>query len=149
MSEQSQYSQSGSGPSGPRSGFWRRFAASFVDGLVLGVVNGILIAFLDDNAASGISLLIGLAYYTYLEGSASGQTLGKKALGIRVISLADGGSIGYGRAFIRYIGRIVSAIPLLLGYFWMLWDSEKQTWHDKFAGSVVVPESDYPVSQWP
>ena len=149
MSEQSQYSQSGSGPSGPRSGFWRRFAASFVDGIVLGVVYGILRAFMGDNAASGISTLFGLAYYTYLEGSASGQTLGKKALGIRVISLADGGPIGYGRAFIRYIGRIVSTIVLLLGYLWMLWDSEKQTWHDKFAGSVVVPESDYPVSKWP
>jgi uncharacterized RDD family membrane protein YckC len=52
---------------------------------------------------------------------------------------------GYGRALLRYIGRIVSTIPCLLGYFWMLWDGEKQTWHDKFAGSVVVPVSDYPV----
>jgi uncharacterized RDD family membrane protein YckC len=34
---------------------------------------------------------------------------------------------------------IVSAIVFLLGYLWMLWDPEKQTWHDKAAGSVVVP----------
>ena len=40
-------------------------------------------------------------------------------------------------------GRILSTIPLLLGYFWMLWDSEKQTWHDKLAGSVVVPVDAY------
>jgi uncharacterized RDD family membrane protein YckC len=149
VSEQSQYSQSGSGPSGPRSGFWRRFAAVFVDGIVLLVVNLILRAIANENAAAGLTTLIGLGYYTYFEGSASGQTPGKKALGIRVISLSDGGPIGYGRAFIRYIGRIVSGIPIALGYFWMLWDKEKQTWHDKFAGSVVVPESDYPVSQWP
>ena len=90
--------------------------------------------------------MISAAYYTYFEGGASGQTLGKKALGIRVIDFSGGGPIGYGRGFIRWIGRIVSAIPLFLGYFWMIWDKEKQTWHDKFAGSVVVPESAYPVS---
>ncbi|MCP9486838.1 MAG: RDD family protein [Gaiellaceae bacterium MAG52_C11] len=149
MSEQSEHSESGSGAAGPRTGFWRRFVASLVDGIVIGVVQVILLAFLSDNAATAVVILIGLAYYTYFEGSASGQTPGKKALGIRVLSLEDGGPIGYGRAFIRYIGRIVSTIPLLLGYFWMIWDKEKQTWHDKFAGSVVVPESHYPVSQWP
>ena len=66
-----------------------------------------------------------------------------------MIDFSGGGPIGYGRAFIRYIGRILSAIPLLLGFLWMLWDKEKQTWHDKFANSVVVPESAYPVSSRP
>jgi len=33
--------------------------------------------------------------------------------------------------------------------YWMLWDREKQTWHDKFANDVVVPESAYPVESWP
>ncbi len=128
------------GLSSARSGFWRRFVAAFVDGIVLSVAYFILIAFVDENAASFLNLLLGIAYYTYLEGS-SGQTVGKKALGIRVVDIDGGGSIGFGRAFIRYIGRIVSAIPLFLGYFWMIWDKEKQTWHDKFASSVVVPES--------
>jgi uncharacterized RDD family membrane protein YckC len=130
------------GPSKARAGFWRRFVAAFLDGIILGVIGGILGAILtdSDNAASGVGLVLGILYYTYFEGS-SGQTLGKKALGIRVVDLAGGGSIGFGRAFIRYIGRIVSAIPLFLGYFWMLWDKEKQTWHDKFANSVVVPNA--------
>jgi len=39
----------------------------------------------------------------------------------------------------------VSWVVFLLGYLWMLWDSEKQCWHDKFAGDVVVPVSAYPV----
>lgn len=121
-----------------RAGFWRRFVASFVDGIVLGIVYGLVAAFVGENPALAVNLLLGIAYYTYLEGS-SGQTFGKMALGIRVADIDGGGSIGYGRAFIRYIGRIVSTIPLLLGYFWMLWDKEKQTWHDKFARSVVVP----------
>jgi uncharacterized RDD family membrane protein YckC len=128
------------GVTSARAGFWRRFVAAFVDGIVLSVAYFILIAFVEENAASFLNLLVGIAYYTYLEGT-SGQTLGKKALGIRVVDLGGGGSIGFGRAFLRYIGRIVSAIPLFLGYFWMIWDKEKQTWHDKFANSVVVPDA--------
>ena len=146
MSETPSYSPpAGDGPSGPRSGFWRRFVALLVDGIILGVVAGFLRAMFDDNAANGMGTLIGLAYYTYFEGS-SGQTPGKKALGIRVIDFSGGGPIGYGRALIRYLGRIVSGIVFLLGYFWMIWDKEKQTFHDKFAGSVVVPVSSYPVA---
>ena len=147
MSEPSYQPVGGSGPSGPRAGFWRRFVAAFLDGIILGVIGGILGALFDSGAGTqGLGVLVGVIYYTYLEGS-SGQTFGKMALGIRVIDLGGGGSIGYGRAFIRYIGRFVSGIVLLLGYLWMLWDKEKQTWHDKFANSVVVPVSAYPVSK--
>jgi uncharacterized RDD family membrane protein YckC len=151
MSETPSYTPpAGTGPSGPRSSFWRRLAALLVDGIVLGIVGGILGAIFDAdrNASNGIATLLGLAYFTYFEGS-SGQTPGKKALGIRTIDFSGGGAIGFGRAFIRYIGRIVSTIALLIGYLWMIWDKEKQTWHDKFANSVVVPESAYPVEKWP
>lgn len=134
------------GPSGPRASFGRRLVAALVDWILLGVVYVILLAIFGQNAAAGLNLLVGILYYALLEGGATGQTLGKKALGIRVLDFNGGGSIGYGRAAIRYIGRIVSSIPCLLGYLWMLWDKEKQTWHDKFATSVVVPESYYPVS---
>ena len=131
------------GASGPRAGFWQRFGAAFLDGLLLGVIELLLRGVLKSVGAV-IALLVSIAYYSYLEGGASGQTLGKRALGIRVISIEDGGPIGYGRGFIRWIGRIVSAIPIFLGYFWMLWDKESQCWHDKFASDVVVPVSAYP-----
>ena len=146
MSEPTYQPTGGSGPSGPRAGFWRRFGAVLIDGIILGVVYGVFYAILGSSAAYGLYLVLSAAYFTYLEGGPNGQSLGKKALGIRVIDLGGGGPIGYGRGFIRWIGRYVSAIPLGLGYFWMLWDKEKQTWHDKFANSVVVPESAYPVS---
>jgi uncharacterized RDD family membrane protein YckC len=138
--------QATTGPSGPRAGFWTRFGASFLDGIIVSIPY-LLVSVATGNVALGyvVYLLVGIAYFTYFEGSESGQTIGKKALGIRVIDLAGGGPIGSTRAFIRYIGRIVSSIPLLLGYFWMLWDGEKQTWHDKMAGAVVVPTSSYPV----
>ena len=132
------------GPSGPRAGFWMRFAAAFIDGILVG---GVSFAFsaIDPALYYVVSLIGGITYYTLLEGGPKGQTVGKMALGIRVIDLGQGGPIGYGRGFIRYIGRILSSIPLALGYLWMLWDPEKQTWHDKLAGAVVVPTSSYPV----
>jgi uncharacterized RDD family membrane protein YckC len=133
----------GSGPSGPRAGFWQRFAALILDGLVLAVPSVILYV-IDPILSNTLGTLIGILYYVLLEGGASGQTLGKKALGIRVYDLRQGGPIGYGRATIRYFGRILSTIPLFLGYFWMLWDKEKQCWHDKLAGDVVVPVDAYP-----
>ena len=133
-------------PSGPRAGFWRRFAAALLDGIIVGIIYVILAAVLGRSAGYGLAILVSLAYFTYFEGSENGQTLGKRALGIRVIDFGGGGSIGYGRAFIRWIGRIVSELPILLGYLWMLWDKERQTWHDKFANAVVVPVSAYPTS---
>ena len=136
----------GGGPSGPRAGFGRRLAASLIDNVLLFVPYLILVAILDPTLAYALYLVLAIAYFIYFEGGPSGQTLGKRALGIRVVDFRTGGPIGYGRGAIRYVGRIVSSLPLLLGYLWMLWDREKQTWHDKFASDVVVPTLHYPVS---
>jgi uncharacterized RDD family membrane protein YckC len=120
-----------------RAGFWRRFAAALIDGIVLGVVSEVLKLILG-TVGSGLGLLISIGYFTYFHGS-TGQTPGDAALGIRVIDLQGGGSIGYMRAFIRWVVSLISFFVIVLGYLWMLWDDEKQTWHDKAAGSVVVP----------
>ena len=131
---------------GPRAGFWRRFAAWFLDGLLIGVINAILVLVTDQNIGSLLAFVIGLVYYAGLEGSRTGQTLGKKALGIRVIDADNAGPIGFGRGVIRYFGRIISTIPLFLGYFWMLWDRESQCWQDKIANDYVVPVDAYPIA---
>ena len=131
--------------SGPRSGFWRRFAAAFVDGLILTIPNLIFLALFDYAIANLLSLIVGIAYFTYFEGGPTGQTYGKRALGIRVIDFKTGGPIGYPRGLLRYVARFLSALVFFLGYFWMLWDPEKQTWQDKIAGTVVVPVDAYPV----
>ena len=94
----------------------------------------------------GIGLILSAAYFAYLDGGPKGQTLGKMALGIRVIDFSNGGSIGYGRGVVRWIGLVVAALPCGLGFLWMLWDKEKQGWQDKLASSVVVPVEFYPVS---
>lgn len=133
------------GASGPRAGFWRRLGAAIIDGLITGIVSGILYVALK-TAGYALGLILTITYFTYFEGGLTGQTFGKKAMGIRVIDFSTGGPIGYGRAFIRYIGRIVSGLIIYIGYLWMLWDKEKQTWHDKFAGDVVVPVAAYPIA---
>ena len=135
--------------SGPRASFGVRLVAAIIDGILLGIVGFVIRLLLGDDIGLEVNLLLGLAYYAYLEGSPSGQTVGKRAMNVRVIDFAGGGPIGPGRALLRYVGRILSAIPCGLGYFWMLWDKEKQTWHDKIATTVVVPTSAYPVAAWP
>ena len=132
-----------SGPSGPRAGFWRRAAAWLIDVLVLAIPTGILYAISPTVSNIG-GLVIGAAYFTLMDGGPRGQSLGKMALGIRVYDFREGGSIGYGRGFIRWLVKdTLSVIPLGLGYWWMIWDKEKQTWQDKLAGSVVVPVDAY------
>lgn len=134
-------------PSGPRATFGQRLIAAIIDGIVVGIATGILgrIGIL----GSLVGFVVSYGYYVYLEGSPSGQTIGKRAMSIRVVGMQTGQTIGYAGAFIRVIGKIVSSIACLLGYLWMLWDPERQTWHDKFADSVVVPVSSYPVASWP
>jgi uncharacterized RDD family membrane protein YckC len=131
------------GPSGPRAGFWRRFGAAIIDGILLAIVDTIVRAILPAAAYLVLSLIINWGYYTAMEGSARGATLGKMALGIRVLDFERGGRLSYGRALVRNVAKILSTIPIFLGYFWMLWDGEKRTWHDKIAGAVVVPADAY------
>lgn len=136
-------------PSGPRATFFQRFFAALIDGVVLGIVELVVQAILGRSIGGIAGLAIGIGYYGYLEGGPSGQTVGKRALGIRVVDFPGGGPIGFSRGVLRYFARILSAIVFLLGYLWMLWDSEKQTWHDKIASTVVVPVAAFPVASWP
>jgi uncharacterized RDD family membrane protein YckC len=135
--------------SGPRASFGVRLLAAIIDGILLGIVGLVIRVIFGAALGAALQLLLGLAYSVYLEGSPSGQTVGKRAMNIRVIDFNTGGPIGSSRALIRYLGKLVSGFVCLLGYLWMLWDPEKQTWHDKFAQSVVVPTSAYPVAAWP
>jgi uncharacterized RDD family membrane protein YckC len=122
---------------GEAAGFWRRFAGALIDGIVLGIVGGILRAILGFGAGTGIGLLLDFGYFTYFHGR-TGQTPGNAVLGMRVVDIDSGEVIGYGRALIRALVAIVSTVVVLLGFLWMLWDPRKQTWHDKAANSLPV-----------
>jgi uncharacterized RDD family membrane protein YckC len=93
----------------------------------------------------GIILLIGILYRVLMEGGARGQTVGKMAMKIAVKDADSGGSIGYGRAFIRWLVAsvlwIAFYLPGIIDLLFPLWDPKKQTLHDKAVRSVVVQVS--------
>lgn len=135
-----------------RATFWQRLFATVLDAITVSVIMfavgraiGIEQPDLRDPEAQVfganyfLSITVGFIYFALLEGGATGQTFGKKLVGIRVADISTGGPIGLPRAVLRHLGRFVSTIPLLAGYLWMLWDDERQTWHDKFGRAVVVP----------
>lgn len=139
----------------PRAAFWQRLVATIVDGIAVSIiiflaarVMGIQQPDIRDPEAQALganyflSAATGFMYFTLLEGGRMGQTWGKRVIGIRVADISTGRSIGVPRALIRHVGRFLSTLPLLLGYLWMLWDPEKQTWHDKLARAVVIENAD-------
>lgn len=67
----------------------------------------------------------------------TGQTLGKRLLGLQVVS-AQGGDISFWQAALRLVGYMVSTVPLYLGFLAMLIDRRGRTWHDRIAGTQVV-----------
>jgi uncharacterized RDD family membrane protein YckC len=125
-----------------KAGFWIRFVAIFIDGIIVGIVNAAIAAIfgLNNNGRSGLQLLLGLAYYVYFWSSSSpwpGQTIGSKLLNIRVVR-TDGSDLTISQALIRYVGFVISALALLIGLIWAAFDPNKQGWHDKIAGTYVV-----------
>lgn len=68
----------------------------------------------------------------------TGQTWGRKIVGVKVVGKESGQPIGVGKAFGRSLVEVLVSGNCVLGYLWMLWDRDKQTWHDKIVGSVVV-----------
>jgi uncharacterized RDD family membrane protein YckC len=84
---------------------------------------------------------VGFWVYNYvIRQGRTGQTIGKSAVNIRVVDAVTGHPIGPGRALGRSLfAAVVSGNVCLLGYLWMLWDENKQTWHDKIVSCVVVP----------
>ncbi|GAB4582969.1 RDD family protein [Nocardia sp. IFM 10818] len=79
----------------------------------------------------------GTIYLGYLEGS-TGQTPGKKVVGLRTIREADGQLLGAGAGVGRKFAHIVDGLPCYIGYLWPLWDAKKQTFADKIVKSIVV-----------
>jgi len=126
---------------GVKVGFWRRTGAWVIDAVLLSIVSGILTGILaggDSARGVGLNGLVGLAYYLYFWSSyGHGQTLGNRALGIRVVK-TDGSELGLGTALLRYVGLIISFAALFIGVIWVAFDKNKQGWHDKIASTFVI-----------
>ena len=139
------------------AGFWTRFLASLIDGIVLNIPTQFLLRVLPQPVVSqrglggstnfsvdwgafwlqiAVSMLIAATYYVVAY-SRYGRTLGKLALGLRVVD-AQGRNLTPVKAFVRYISTNLSAMILFIGYIMVAWDSRKQALHDKIAGSFVI-----------
>jgi uncharacterized RDD family membrane protein YckC len=66
-----------------------------------------------------------------------GRTPGKALMGLRIVRV-DGKPLTVGRSLLRYAGYWLSAIPLGLGFLWVLRDARRRGWHDRLAGTCVV-----------
>ncbi|MEZ5174251.1 MAG: RDD family protein [Bacteroidia bacterium] len=142
MEEQTiDYEASGLAANVEYGGFWIRFLAALIDGILLSVVNGILMFILwgwQSVLYNIISILIGWFYYAYMESSTECKpTLGKKALGLKVTGL-NGERISFANATGRYFSKIISAIILLIGFIMAVFDDQKRALHDRIAGTYVI-----------
>ena len=102
---------------------------------MLGVLATFVTTILGSQGAisAALGVLFSTAYQVYFF-TRTGQTLGAKVMGIKVVD-ADGNPLSVDLALIRVVGSYVSSALLGLGYLLMLWDGNKQTLHDKMAGS--------------
>jgi len=135
------------------AGFWIRVGASLIDSVVF------LLVF-----AIPLTVIYGTNYWVQeVTTSASWDVLiryiapvvitvwfwkkylgtpGKIILRLRVVDAKTGQALSTPQAIGRYLGYYVSAIPFLLGFFWIGIDKRKQGFHDKLAGTVVVRDSE-------
>lgn len=117
--------------------FGNRVIAHIIDGFIIGLVGGIVVAASGRGESFALSTLVGFFYYWYFWTQRDGQTPGKSIVNIRVIK-ANGAPMTAGDSVLRFVGYWISGLFFGLGYLWALWDSESQAWHDKIAGTYVV-----------
>lgn len=122
--------------------FWERFAASFIDGLIVGAGTFVVNRFIIVNPWGNMTfnVLVGWLYNALLLSGPNQATIGKKAMGIKVTD-TRGQRISFARATGRHFATFLSAIILAIGYLMMLWDDRKQTLHDKIADTIVVKQA--------
>lgn len=141
--------------------WWQRFAAFVLDLALSGFCASLISSALSNpdvtSASSGgysivwnratvtavaLTFLLVTGYFTFLNGSRRGQTLGKALLGIAARDATSYGQLGAGRALARSLTMVVlyllAVVPWVLDGLWPLWDRRRQALHDKMARSVVI-----------
>ena len=117
-------------------GFWIRFVAYIVDGIILFIPSIVLSLAVDAPASTLLGIAVGFAYRVGFW-TAQGATLGQKAVGVKVTTV-DGEPIDFGRAFLRFIihlpSQFIAGIPFLVIAF----TPQKRGLHDYIAGTVVI-----------
>ena len=141
------------------AGVGQRLASYLVDAVVLSIIYIALIFLfgvqIEEEAIAGgdfstafsavyiLMAAIAIGYYTYFFGN--GQTPGMKLVEIKLIRVDGVEPVGYKKGFFRWVGMEISGMIFLLGYLWILIDKNKQGWHDKIAGTVVIRDRGKPL----
>jgi uncharacterized RDD family membrane protein YckC len=114
----------------PRAGFWIRMAALLLDVLLVGFVMSLLHPF-------GNFHIMVLAIYGAVMWKLRGTTVGGIVCDLHVVRL-DGRPVDWETAIVRALGCFLSLFVVFLGFIWIAFDYNRQAWHDKIAGTVVV-----------
>jgi uncharacterized RDD family membrane protein YckC len=132
--------------------WWKRLLAYIIDAIILFCVTIPLgVGTLARGSGAGasyklngsgvlVSIILGTLYFGLLT-ALRGQTLGKMALGIKVVKKGTDEKLEMVPALLRALVMVIllqTCILGLLDFLWQLWDSDKQTIHDKVGGSQVV-----------
>ncbi|HZD74494.1 MAG TPA: RDD family protein [Actinomycetota bacterium] len=130
-------------------GFWRRGVAAAIDWLLIGAVVSFSIGYHGQLAPPhstvkviayyALAAVVAWLYLAAMEASAWQATLGKRVVGVKVTSL-DGRRIGFGRATARLAAKLLSLVPLGLGFALAGVDARKRTLHDRVVDTLVVRE---------
>jgi uncharacterized RDD family membrane protein YckC len=113
----------------PRASFWERMGAGFLDVILVSVLGAVV-------GGPPLGLLVALAYFAGMW-AWKGTTVGGIVLNVKVARL-DGQPVTFLVALVRGLGAAFSILVFFLGFLWIAWDRDKQGWHDKIAGTVVV-----------
>ena len=125
----------------PKAGFWERSGAAFLDVVLVSILTGLAHAPLPKfvfHAIGGSSffLIVAVAYFAGMW-AWRGTTVGGAVLSLKVMRF-DGQPLTFSVALVRALAAAFSTVVLFLGFLWIAWDQDKQGWHDKIAGTVVL-----------
>ena len=119
------------------AGFWIRMGAAVLDlALIIFVVAVLAICMPGASFRPPVAFILALAYFAGMW-AWKGTTIGGVVLKLQVLR-CDGGQVTFPVALVRGLAAAFSAVALFLGFFWIGWDPDKQSWHDKIAGTMVV-----------
>jgi uncharacterized RDD family membrane protein YckC len=113
----------------PRAGFWARLIATALDVIIVGLVGAL--------THSASYFLLWFAVYHVVFWALRGTTIGGIVCGLKVVRLDDR-PVDWLVAVVRCLGAFLSFVVLGLGFIWVAFDKEKQSWHDRIAGTVIV-----------
>jgi uncharacterized RDD family membrane protein YckC len=127
------------------AGFWLRLLAFAIDYFIIIIASKIMFGgrvvnfsggTIDMNF-NGIFILIPILYFI-LFWKFFDATPGKMILKIKIISPDGKDGLSWKNVLLRYLGYIISALVVFIGFFWIGFDKKKQGWHDKIAKTFVV-----------